>query len=156
LTVCSGRAIRGSISVVADTRYDHGSLPMPKAHRQPNPTEDSIVRMVVRLTRRKPSKLTLVALASALNRGSSGSRHAKQRAQFVAIGIAKVSQIHRAGPTLARARWVLDRRPAIRDAGFVPGIGLFWAGHREADRAAVGVRRRLAIDGFTHQEGSFI
>jgi hypothetical protein len=59
------------------------------------------------------------------NCGSSGSRHTKKRAQFVAIGIAKVNQIHGTGPTLAHARRVLDRCPAIRDAGFVPGIGLF-------------------------------
>jgi hypothetical protein len=45
-----------------------------------NPIEDSIVRMVARLTRKKPSKPTLIALASALNYGSSGSRHTKKRA----------------------------------------------------------------------------
>src|SRR6202000_1639209 len=49
-----------------------------------------------------------------------------------------------------------DRRPAVRDSGVVPGLGLFWAFHLEADRAAVGMRRSLAIDGFAHHEHAAI
>ena len=45
-----------------------------------------------------------------------------KRAQLVAIGIAKVSKIHRTRGALANARRVLDRRTAVRKARFVPGI----------------------------------
>src|SRR5438105_3259748 len=73
-----------------------------------------------------------------LIRDSSGSWHAMERAQFVAIGIAKVREINPTGGALAHARRVFDRRAAIRDPGFVPCLGLFGIAHREADRAAIG------------------
>src|SRR6516162_8683631 len=50
-------------------------------------------------------------------------------AQFVAIGIAKISEICLAGGSPAHARRVLDRGTAIRDAGFVPCVGLCRASH---------------------------
>jgi ABC-type uncharacterized transport system YnjBCD ATPase subunit len=53
---------------------------------------------------------------------------------------------------LANARRILARRAAVRYARLVPGIGLFGACHREADRAAVGVRARLSIDRLRHHE----
>jgi DNA-binding winged helix-turn-helix (wHTH) protein len=47
----------------------------------------------------------------------------------------------------AHAGRILDRRTAIRDAGFVPRHGHFGVAHQKADRAAVGGTRRLAVDG---------
>src|SRR5579863_759074 len=80
------------------------------------------------------------------------SRHAMDRAEFVAVGIAEVGQIDRAGAALSNAWRVLDRLAAIRNSGLVPRVRLFLACHREADRAAVGVRGRLAIDGLANHE----
>src|ERR1700758_4871417 len=66
----------------------------------------------------------------------SGSRHAIEPAQFVPVGIAKVSEIQLAGCPLADAGRLLDRGAAIRDPGFVPSGDLFGTAHRETDRAA--------------------
>jgi hypothetical protein len=84
--------------------------------------------------------------------GNSGSRHAINPDQFVAVGIAKVGEVHLAGGSLAHARRVFDRRAAIRDAGFVPCLGLFGIAHREADRAAIGMVGRLGVDRLGHHE----
>ena len=59
--------------------------------------------------------------SSVLSRGNSGGGHAIKRTQFVAIGIAKISEINLTGGPLAHARRVLDRRaafptPALCDA----------------------------------------
>src|SRR5688572_4603653 len=75
-----------------------------------------------------------------------------KRAQFVAIRIAKVREINPTGGALSHARWVFDRRAAIRDPGFVPCLGLFGIAHREAERAPIGSGGRLAVDGFGHHE----
>jgi len=74
------------------------------------------------------------------------------RDHFVAVGIAQISEIHLPGGRLAHPGRVLDRLAAIRDTGFVSCVDLFWTAHREADRAAVGVVGRLAVDGFGHHE----
>jgi len=85
-----------------------------------------------------------------LNGEYSGSWLAIKGAQLVAIGIAKISEICLAGGSPAHTRRVLDRGTAIRDAGFVPCVGLCRASHCEADRAAMGMSsRRLGIDGET-------
>ena len=71
-------------------------------------------------------------------------RRACDRApQFVAVGIAKVGEIHLPGGPLAHARRVLDRLAAIRDAGIVPCVDLFRAAHRKADRTAIGMAAGL-------------
>src|SRR5688572_32294551 len=75
-----------------------------------------------------------------------------KRAQFVAIGIAKVREINLTGSALAHARRVFDRRAAIRYPGLMPCLGLFGIAHREANRAAIGSGGRLAVDGFGHHE----
>src|SRR6478672_13181464 len=76
-----------------------------------------------------------------------------KRAQFVAVRIAKVSEIR---PTWANTGRIFDGCAAIRHPGFVPGVGLFGTCHCEADRAAVGVRGCLAIDRFAHHEPSAV
>ena len=73
-----------------------------------------------------------------------------KRAQFVAIGITQISQIHLT--TWANAGRVFDCRAAVGHTGFVPGRGLFGSCHREAYRASIGVSGRLAIDRLAHQQ----
>lgn len=78
----------------------------------------------------------------------SGSGWPMERTEFVAIGIAEISQIR-----LTTKSWrIFDGRSAIRDTGFMPSSGLFWACHRQTDRASVGVSGRFAIDGLAHHE----
>lgn len=81
-------------------------------------------------------------------RDYSGSRRPMKRTELVAVGIAEVSQIH----LTAKSRRIFDRRATIRDTGFVPGSGLFWAGHRQTDRAAIGVSGWFAIDRLAHHQ----
>src|SRR5207302_9339391 len=88
--------------------------------------------------------------------GNSGSRHAINPDHLIAVGIAKVSEVHLAGGPLAHARRVFDRRAAIRDAGFVPCLGLFGIAHREADRAAIGMAGWLAVDRLGYHENPTI
>src|SRR6516162_1128941 len=98
------------------------------------------------LPRESPKRAALLNL----NGEYSGSWLAIKGAQLVAIGIAKISEICLAGGSPAHTRRVLDRGTAIRDAGFVPCVGLCRASHCEADRAAMGMSsRRLGIDGET-------
>src|SRR5207248_11428595 len=75
-------------------------------------------------------------------------RLAIKRAQFVAVGIAQISEIHLAGRPLAHAGRVLDGFAAIRDACLVPGLGLVGTAHQKADRAAIGMAGRLPSVGF--------
>src|SRR5205823_12872605 len=82
----------------------------------------------------------------------SRSRHAINPDQLVAVGIAKIGEVHLAGGSLAHARRVFDRRAAIRDTGFVPCFGLFGIAHREADRAGIGMGGRRAVDLLGHHE----
>src|SRR6185312_16665562 len=94
----------------------------------------------------RPSGRSFVAATN------SGSRHAVKRAQLVAVGIAQIGQVDRTGAALADARRVLDRLAAMGNTRLVPGIPLFLTCHREADRAAIGVRGRFSVDGFAHHE----
>ena len=66
-----------------------------------------------------------------------------QRAKLVAVGIAEIGEVEIAEAARADARRILDRRPAVREPGAVPGVGLF-RGHPEPDGAAVGKGRQLA------------
>src|SRR6516162_10552689 len=75
---------------------------------------------------------------------------------FVAVGIAQISEIHLPGSALTDARRVLDRRAAICDPGIVPCLRLLGAGHQEADRAAIGGVSRLAINRLCHNEATTI
>src|SRR5436190_395586 len=88
--------------------------------------------------------------------GDYSGRLAIKRAQFVAVGIAQISEIHLAGRALAHAGRVLDRFAAIRDTGFVPSLGLVGTAHQEADRTAIGMAGRLAVDRFGHHKASAI
>src|SRR5262245_6371487 len=72
---------------------------------------------------------------------------------LVAIGVAKISEI---SAIWALAGRILDRRAAIRNAGFVPRFGLRRILHDKADCAAIGVAGRLAIDGFADHETAAI
>jgi hypothetical protein len=76
--------------------------------------------------------------------------------QLVAVRISNVGEIDLSSGPLAHAGRVLDRGAAIGDPGFVPGRGLVRAAHREADRAAIGMAGRLAIDRFRHHEAPAI
>src|SRR5438067_1183287 len=69
-----------------------------------------------------------------------------------ASGTSEIGRIHLAGGPLAYARRVLDRRAAIGDAGFMPGVDLIRTARREADGAAIRMAGRLAVDRFRHHE----
>src|ERR1017187_8183927 len=71
---------------------------------------------------------------------------AMQRANLVARWITQVGKIELARGAFAPAGWVLDALAAVGDAGVVESPRLLWAGAREADGTAIGVRRRLAVD----------
>src|SRR5438552_14081234 len=71
----------------------------------------------------------------------------------MAVGIAKISEI---GAIRTDARRVLDRRAAVRDAGFVPRFGLRRILHHKPDRAAVSLAGRLAINRLGHHEPAAI
>ena len=71
-----------------------------------------------------------------------------KRTEFVAVGIAEVSQIR-----LTTKSWrIFDRRAAICDTGLMPSSGLFRTCHRQTDRASVGVRSWFAVDGLAYHE----
>ena len=72
-----------------------------------------------------------------------------KRAQFVAIRIAKVSEIR---PTWANTGRIFDGGAAIRHSGFVPGVGLLGTSCCEANRAAVGMSGWLPINRLGHQK----
>src|SRR6516162_1760574 len=69
--------------------------------------------------------------------------------ELVAIGVTKIGEI---SAIRALARRILDRRAAIRNAGFVPRFGLRRILHDKADRAAICVAGLLAIDGLADHE----
>src|SRR5579872_4108162 len=71
----------------------------------------------------------------------------------MAVGITQISE---KGAIRADARRVLDRRAAIRNAGFVPGFGLRRVLHHKPDRAAIGIAGRLAVDRLGHHETAAI
>src|SRR5215831_18114782 len=68
------------------------------------------------------------------------------RDDLVAAGIAQIREIDLARGTLAPAGRVLDALAAVGDAGVVERLDLLGAGAREADGAAIGMTRRLAVD----------
>src|ERR1700732_2391050 len=71
---------------------------------------------------------------------------AMHRADLVAEWIAQVGKADFACRPFAPARRILDAFAAVSDAGVVESLGLLGVGTREADGAAIGMRRRLAID----------
>jgi hypothetical protein len=75
-----------------------------------------------------------------------------QGAEFVAVGIAQIGEIEFARGVFAHARWVFAGPAAERDAGRVPGVGLFGRFGGKADGAAIGRGRRLTVDRFRHRE----
>jgi len=68
------------------------------------------------------------------------------RDDLVAVGIAQIREIDLARDTLAPAGRVLDALAAAGDAGVVERLDLLGTGAGEADGAAIGMRRRLAVD----------
>src|SRR6516165_9306269 len=77
---------------------------------------------------------------------------AMHRDELVSGWIAQVGKIDLARRPFAPAGRVLDALTAVGDAGVVESLGQLGAGAREADGAAVSVRRRLAIDRFGDAE----
>src|ERR1700722_3581719 len=69
-----------------------------------------------------------------------------QRAELVAVGIAQISKVEFPDGGFAYAWRFFARFAAMADAGRMPGIGLFGGGRGKADGAAIGRRRRLAVD----------
>jgi hypothetical protein len=76
-----------------------------------------------------------------------------QRAELVAVGIAEIGEVELAEAGLAQAGGLLDRSAAVRASGFMPGLRVRGAVDDKADRAAIGVRRGLAVDRLRHHEG---
>src|SRR5262249_46083976 len=68
------------------------------------------------------------------------------RDDLVAEWIAQVGEIDLARGPFAPAGRILDALAAVGDAGVVERLDLLGTGAGEADGAAVGVRRRLAVD----------
>src|SRR3954452_9905336 len=75
-----------------------------------------------------------------------------QAAELVSVRVAEIGEIQLPESAFAIARWFLARRAARFDAAPVPGIDLFGALEVEPDGSAIGVMRRLAIDGPGHHE----
>src|SRR5205814_5018756 len=69
-----------------------------------------------------------------------------QRTDLVTGRIAQVGEIESARGPFAPAGRVLDALAAIGDAGIMEGLRLLGTVAREADGAAVGVCRHVAID----------
>src|SRR5437763_6845128 len=69
-----------------------------------------------------------------------------ERTDLVAGWIAQVGQIEPAGRPFAPAGRILDALATARDTGVVESLGELGGGAREADGAAVGVRRHIAVD----------
>ena len=69
-----------------------------------------------------------------------------QRADLVAVGIAHIGKIELRAAALTPAGRILDALAAVRDGGIVERLDLLRAVAAEADRAAIGMRSRLAID----------
>src|SRR5579871_1474730 len=69
-----------------------------------------------------------------------------QRADLVAGRISQVGKIELARGRFAPTGRILDALAAIGDAGVVEGSDVLRAVAGEADRAAISVRRRVAVD----------
>src|SRR5262252_3470653 len=65
---------------------------------------------------------------------------------LVAEGVAQVAEIDLPSGPFAPAGRVLDALAAVGDAGVVERLDLLGAGAGEADGAAIGMARRLAVD----------
>src|SRR5207237_447765 len=76
----------------------------------------------------------------------SSLRRPVKSAKLVAVRIAQISQIELAERILAIARRILTGGAARFDAALVPRVHLFGCVEVKADRAAVGVASRLAVD----------
>ena len=68
------------------------------------------------------------------------------RADFVVGRIAEVGKIEFARGPFAPARRVLDALAPVGNTGVMKSFDLLGAGAREADGAAIGMRRRFPID----------
>ena len=66
-------------------------------------------------------------------------------AQLVAGGIPQIGKIDVG--TLAYAGWILTGCAAVGETCSMPCVALFRAADGKADRAAVGMGRRFAVDG---------
>src|SRR3954465_4294550 len=84
------------------------------------------------------------------------SRRPVDRRELVAVRIAHVGHVQRAWLAVARAGCTLDRRAALRDRRVVELLQLFGRLALEADGAAVGMGRRLAVDRLRHAEGAAV
>ena len=74
------------------------------------------------------------------------SAAAMDRDDLVAARIAQIPEIDLARRAFAPAGWILDALAAVGDAGVVECLDLLGAGTGEADGAAVGMTRVLAVD----------
>ena len=70
-----------------------------------------------------------------------------QRAQLVAVRIAQIGQVQRAKSVVAPAGRVFAGSAAVLDAGCMKRIRLLRGLHFEADRTAVAMCGRLAVNG---------
>ena len=79
-----------------------------------------------------------------------------KRAELVAVGIADVSEVHRAERAVAKAGRILARRPPIRNRDVVELLHLLRRIALEADGAAVRCACRFAVDRLGDAEGSAV
>ena len=70
-----------------------------------------------------------------------------QRAELVAIGVAQIGQVQLAHSAIAPARRVFTGAAAVGNTCRMPGVNLLGRFGLEADRAAIAMASRLAIDG---------
>ena len=77
---------------------------------------------------------------------------AVDRAQLVAVRVADVAQVHRAEAAFAQARRVFTGGAAMGDRDVVKRLDLLGRVALEANRAAIGDRRRFAVDGLGDAE----
>src|SRR6266404_5432334 len=96
-----------------------------------------------------PERTALLSFGSAIKSGSLPSNPD----ELVTIGVTEISEI---SAIWAHARRILDRRAAIRDAGFVPRFGLRRILHHKPDRTAVSLAGRLAVNRLGHHEPAAI
>src|SRR5439155_14399750 len=79
-------------------------------------------------------------------------RHPVHRANFVAVEIPQIGEVHFSCGAFAYARRIFAGLAAIGEAGRVPGVSLLGRVRRKADGAAIGVRRGLAVDRLRHRK----
>src|SRR5215831_18840420 len=76
------------------------------------------------------------------------------RADLVAVGIAQIGEVELAGRAFANAGRVFAGGGAVGEACRMPSIRLFRRVGEEADGAAIGGGRGLAVDRLRHREGA--